>query len=239
MDEESQMGPTSIEDPKRRLGWIDLSFILVGIVIMYVLLTLGTVLIMKHWPYEQILLYASAFMTQLSFVFLLWVLKRKRSWEWTVFGWKTISMKKIFPIVFKFYGLIWVFNIVYAIILYQNGLTPPETDVYTKLLEQSTWYVVILNIILAGILAPLVEETLFRGVIFGSLQAYFGKWTSAVLSSIIFSGLHFQLYGLVPRFILGMALVYLYDKYKSLYPSIVLHAVNNIVAILLSAVLFI
>lgn len=238
MDEENQMSSTTKEGLERKLGWIDLSLILVGIALMFILLTLGTFLIMKQWPHERILLYANAFLTQLSFVFLLWLLKRKRSWKWADFGWRSMSIKRILPKVIKIYSLIWVFNIAYAIILYQNGLIPPDTDVYTELLGQSTWYIVLLNIFLAGILAPLVEEILFRGVIFGSLQTYFGKWTAAVISSIIFAGLHFQLYGLIPRFILGMALVYLFDKYKSLYPSIALHAVNNMVAILLSAVLF-
>ena len=88
---------------------------------------------------------------------------------------------------------------------------------------------------LAGVLAPLIEETLFRGLIFGSLRKYCGKWTAAVISAAIFSGLHFQLYGFIPRFILGIALVYLFDKYKSLYPSMRLHSLNNIIATLLAA----
>jgi len=90
-------------------------------------------------------------------------------------------------------------------------------------------------LILAGVLAPFVEETLFRGIIFGSLQTYLGKWTAAVISAAIFSGLHLQVYGFFPRFILGIALVYLYDKSKSLYPSVALHALNNIIATLLAA----
>jgi len=137
------------------------------------------------------------------------------------------------------YAITWVVNICYALALYNYGFTPPETDVYSKLLGQVTWYTLILNLILAGILAPIVEETLFRGVIFGSLQAYFGKWTAAVLSAVVFSTLHFQAYGFFPRFVLGMVLVYLYDKYKSLYPSVALHALNNIVATLIAARLMI
>jgi membrane protease YdiL (CAAX protease family) len=137
--------------------------------------------------------------------------------------------------ILRLYGLTWIINISYAIFLYQHGFTPPETDVYTKLLGQVTWYTLILNLVLAGMLAPVVEEVLFRGVIFGGLQAHFGKWTSAVLSAMIFSALHFQAYGFFPRFMLGMVLVYLYDKYKSLYPAIALHGLNNIVATLIAA----
>ena len=220
---------------KRSLSWVDLVMVLGGIVCIYVILAFGTFWLMEHWPHERILMYLNAFLTQLSFVLLIWSMKKIRHWEWADFGWRPIPLKNIFPKIFGLYSVTWVINISYAIFLYQHGLTPPSTDVYSKLLGQATWYSLILNLVLAGVLAPLVEETLFRGVIFGSLQANFGKWTSAVLSAVIFSALHLQAYGFFPRFVLGLLLVYLYDKYKSLYPSIALHALNNIVATLLAA----
>lgn len=237
MDEESESNLAQAESPllKRNLGWEDLVWILGGIVVIYALLAYGTFRIMGWWPHERVLMYSNAFMTQLSFVLLIWTLKKIRHWKWADFGWQAMSLREMLPKVLGLYAIAWVINISYALVLYKYGLTPPSTDVYTKLLGQATWYTLILNLLLAGVLAPLVEETLFRGIIFGGLQAYFGKWTAAVISAAIFSGLHLQVYGLFPRFILGIALVYLYDKYKSLYPSVALHALNNIVATLLAA----
>ncbi len=220
---------------KRNLSWVDLVMVLGGIVCIYVILAFGTYWLMESLPYERTLMYLNAFLTQLSFGLLIWTVKRIRHWEWADFGWHSVELKKAFPKIMVVYALTWVVNISYAIFLYQHGLTPPDTDVYSKLLGQATWYTLILNLVLAGVLAPVVEEVLFRGIIFGSLQAYFGKWTSAVLSAAIFSALHFQAYGFFPRFMLGMVLVYLYDKYKSLYPAIALHALNNIVATLIAA----
>jgi membrane protease YdiL (CAAX protease family) len=220
---------------KRNLSWVDLAMVLGGIFCIYIILAVGTIWLIERWPHERILMYFNAFLTQLSFALLIWTLKRMRHWKWADFGWHSVPLKNVLPKILGLYALTWIINIGYAIFLYQHGLTPPNTDVYTKLLGQATWYSLILNLVLAGVLAPLVEETLFRGVIFGSLQAYFGKWTSAVLSAIIFSALHFQAYGFFPRFMLGMVLVYLYDKYKSLYPAIALHALNNIVATLIAA----
>ena len=220
---------------KRYLSWVDLAMVLGGIVCIYVVLAFGTYWLMERWAHERILMYLNGFLTQLSFALLIWTIKGIRHWEWADFGWCSVSLKKALPKVLALYALTWTINISYAIFLYQHGLTPPDTDVYSKLLGQVTWYTLILNLVLAGILAPVVEEVLFRGVIFGSLQAYFGKWTSAVISAMIFSALHFQAYGFFPRFMLGMFLVYLYDKYKSLYPAIGLHAINNIVATLIAA----
>ncbi|AET66822.1 putative metal-dependent membrane protease [Desulfosporosinus orientis DSM 765] len=225
--------------PNRRLNWVDLIVVLGGVVCIYLILALGTFWLMDIWPYERLLMYLNAFMTQLSFVLLIYLLKKVRRWQWPDFGWRRVSLKRIFPKVLVLYALTMFINICYAIALYNYGFTPPETDVYSKLLGQVTWYSLILNLLLAGVLAPIVEETLFRGVIFGSLQAYFGKWTAAALSAGIFSALHFQAYGFFPRFVLGIVLVYLYDKYKSLYPSVALHAVNNILATLIAARLMI
>lgn len=231
MNEETQVNSLI----KRYLSWVDLAMVLGGIVGIYVVLAFGTYWLMERWPYERILMYLNAFLTQLLFALLIWTVKRIRNWEWEDFGCHSVSLKNALSKILGVYALTWIINISYAIFLYQHGLIPPDTDVYSKLLGQATWYTLLLNLILAGVLAPVVEETLFRGVIFGSLQAYFGKWTSAVLSAVIFSALHFQAYGFFPRFMLGMALVYLYDKYKSLYPAIGLHAINNIVATLIAA----
>ncbi len=220
---------------KRYLSWVDLVIVLGGIVCIYIILAFGTFWLMERWPYERFLMYLNAFLTQLSLALLIWTMKRIRHWEWADFGWRSVPLKKLLPKILKLYALTWIINISYAIFLYRHGLTPSDTDVYVKLLGQATWYSLILNLVIAGVLAPMVEETLFRGIIFGCVQAYLGKWTSAVLSAMIFSALHFQAYGFFPRFILGMVLVYLYDKYKSLYPAIALHGLNNIVATLIAA----
>ncbi|ODA40390.1 type II CAAX endopeptidase family protein [Desulfosporosinus sp. BG] len=237
MDKETESNLAQVETllEKRKLDWVDLALILGGIVFIYILLAYGTFRIMEWWPHERVLMYLNAFMTQLSFVFLIWVLKKMRHWEWADFGWQAVSLRTILSKVLVLYAITWAINICYALVLLKYGLNPPSTDVYSKLLGQSTWYTLILNLILAGVLAPLVEETLFRGIVFGGLQAHFGKWTAAVISAVIFSGLHLQAYGFFPRFILGIALVYLYNKYRSLYPSVALHALNNIVATLIAA----
>ncbi|TGE34321.1 type II CAAX endopeptidase family protein [Desulfosporosinus sp. Sb-LF] len=235
MAEEIESNSGLLGNPSQRnLNWIDLLMVLGGVVALYVILSLGTLELMEWWPHERVLMYLNAFMTQLSFALLIWILKKVRHWKWTDLGWRGVPLKEVIPKVLGIYASTWAVNIIYALVLYKHGLNPPTTDVYTKLLGQATWYTLILNLLLAGVVAPLVEETLFRGVIFGGLQTYFGKWTAALISAAIFSGLHLQLYGFVPRFILGIALVYLYDKYKSLYPSIALHALNNIVATLIA-----
>lgn len=219
---------------QRKLSWVDLVFTLLGIAVLYVTLGFATAWVAGWWPHERVLLYINGFMTQGLFFLIIASLTRIRKWKWTDFGWKALENRKYWGSVVTFYLLTWVINILYGAYLFQKGFTPPDTDVYTKLLGNVTLFTFILNLLLAGVLAPIMEETLFRGIIFGSLQAYLGKWTAAAVSAAIFSGLHFQAYGFFPRFVLGMVLAYLYTKHKSLYPSMAMHALNNIVALTLA-----
>ncbi len=164
------------------------------------------------------------------------VIMKIRRWRWQDFGWSS-PQEGYAGKVASLYILAWVINIMYAAFLLAKGFTPPETDAYTKLLGNPTLITLILNLILAGLLAPIIEETLFRGIIFGSLQTYMGKWTAAAVSAAIFSGLHMQAYGFFPRFVLGILLAYLYIRYKSIKPAVALHATNNIVALMLTVFL--
>lgn len=220
---------------RMKLSWVDLVFALVGIAILYIGLGFATAWVAGWWPYERVLLYVNGFMTQGLFLLVIWSLTRIRGWKWTDFGWSSLEGRKYLGSVVTFYLLTWIINILYGAYLLQKGFTPPETDVYTQLLGNVTLFTFILNLLLAGIIAPIMEETLFRGIIFGSLQTYLGKWTAAAVSAAIFSGLHFQVYGFFPRFVLGMVLAYLYMKHKSIYPSMAMHALNNIVALCLVA----
>ncbi|WP_425800385.1 CPBP family intramembrane glutamic endopeptidase [Desulfitobacterium sp. Sab5] len=231
-DEEEE----TIIQMKRHLGWIDLIIVLAGMIILFLGLGLVFGWISRLWPHEKILLYANGFLTQFMFFIMLIFLRFVRKWKWSDFGWRKVDRELFMGSVLKVYGITWLLNLVYGAFLLQRGFTPPETDVYSQLLGHATPVTFILNLLLTGLLAPIFEETLFRGVIFGGLQSYFGKITSAVLSAIIFSALHFQMYGFFPRFILGLALAYLYEKHQSLYPSMTMHSLNNVVALMLVTV---
>ncbi|MHB1652290.1 MAG: CPBP family intramembrane glutamic endopeptidase [Desulfitobacteriaceae bacterium] len=218
----------------RRLSWSDLGIVFLGIIFVYGFLGLLTFWASSRWPHEQALLYANGFATQLAFILLIWSLKKARHWTLGDFGWKPIKMRSIWRSIFSLYALTWLANLVYALIVYRYGITPSQTDVYSQLFGHVTPLTLLLNVLLAGVLAPMVEETLFRGIIFGSLQSYFGKWTAATLSALLFSGLHLQAIGFIPRFVLGMVLAHLYFKNKSIYPSMAFHSLNNLVATLLA-----
>ncbi|HWQ72369.1 MAG TPA: type II CAAX endopeptidase family protein [Desulfitobacteriaceae bacterium] len=221
---------TQAPQPKPALNWVDLSLTVGGIVILYVLLIIGTFFLRSLITDEKTLLYINGFCTQLAFILLILTVKIIRKKSWRDLGWRPISFKKIWFQILQLYFLTLFINFMYAFYLIKQGFTPPSTDVYTVLFDSTDWLGFLFNLILAVLIAPVVEETLFRGLIFGSSRTYFGKWTAAGISAALFSALHFQIYGFFPRFILGLVLAHLYERNRSLLPSMIFHAFNNSVA---------
>lgn len=80
--------------------------------------------------------------------------------------------------------------------------------------------------------AALAEEMLFRGVILTSLEQFKDGATAIVLSAIFFALIHFNPWGAVQIVILGFVLGYLSWKSQSIWPSVMLHGLNNLVAYL-------
>jgi uncharacterized protein len=90
------------------------------------------------------------------------------------------------------------------------------------------------QILLIVIAAPISEEVLFRGYLFGGLREKLSTWVAALIAGTIFGALH-ALTGIsaVPPLIaLGAIFCLLYEKTGSIVPGIILHVLNNSVALL-------
>ncbi|MGA2470434.1 MAG: CPBP family intramembrane glutamic endopeptidase [Solirubrobacteraceae bacterium] len=84
------------------------------------------------------------------------------------------------------------------------------------------------------VVAPICEEFLFRGFIFGALRNWRGPWVAALLTGILFGAIHYgsaPAVDLVPLGGLGMLLCGVRQLTGSLYPAIALHLVNNAIAL--------
>jgi HAD superfamily hydrolase (TIGR01549 family) len=90
-----------------------------------------------------------------------------------------------------------------------------------------------LGAILVCVVAPVVEEFFFRGFFFAALRNWRGVWPAAIITGIIFGGIHVgsaEAGALVPLMVFGLGLCLLYQWTGSLYPCIGLHALNNSIA---------
>jgi membrane protease YdiL (CAAX protease family) len=79
---------------------------------------------------------------------------------------------------------------------------------------------------LALIAAPLFEEFIFRGLIFGGLRRSFGVWPAALASAALFAIVH-PAFSIIPVFILGACAALVYERSRSLLAPMIVHAVYN------------
>ena len=96
--------------------------------------------------------------------------------------------------------------------------------------QLSTQLEYILAFISLVVLAPVAEEVLFRGYLFGKLRKYAPLWVSILITSAIFALVHFQWNVALDVFVLSIVLCMLRVVSGSLWPSILLHMLKNGIA---------
>ena len=102
------------------------------------------------------------------------------------------------------------------------------------LLSKHTIKDLILNIICIAGLAAVGEELLFRGVAQRLLIKLFkSPWAGIIISAFLFSAMHMQFYGFLPRFVLGILLGAIYWYSGSLWTAILAHFVYDAALIIL------
>lgn len=92
-----------------------------------------------------------------------------------------------------------------------------------------------LNLFVIAFMAALSEEIFFRGMLQKVLLEYFkNKHVAVWIGAALFSAIHIQFYGFIPRMIMGAYLGYLFLWSGSLFPSILAHFLNNGMAVFLA-----
>ena len=129
----------------------------------------------------------------------------------------------IFVGIFLFLGI----GLLGNLLTYLLGTPAPQS--FTLVLQGAkyTWQLPIL-LILGGIVTPLKEEVLFRGLFYPPLRRAYGRGMGIILTGIFFAFLHFDLVRFLPLFIGGIVLTWLYERSSSLWPSIVAHGTWNV-----------
>lgn len=109
----------------------------------------------------------------------------------------------------------------------------------TKLMLHGTRYTDLLfNLFMVAVVPAIGEELIFRGI----LQNIITRWTKRVhsgiwLTAIIFSTIHFQFYGFLPRLLMGVLFGYLLFWTRTIWIPILAHFVNNATVVIYSFIL--
>lgn len=94
----------------------------------------------------------------------------------------------------------------------------------------------ILQIIATVVLAPIVEEIMFRGMIMNRLMSRFPKWVAVVVSAVAFGVFHLNFTQGIFATLTGLVFGFLYLKTRSILLCIFAHAANNLYATLCSQI---
>ena len=90
------------------------------------------------------------------------------------------------------------------------------------------------SLIIIAALAAISEELLFRSVIQKAfIKLFKNAHVGIIVTAIVFSAIHGDLFGFVPRCILGLMLGYMFWMSGSIFPSMLMHFANNVTIVML------
>lgn len=160
----------------------------------------------------------------------------KNTCTWAGFGIMLLVLLTIEPVV-AYSGIL---NQNMSLPGFMTGLEEWMKDMETRAMELTEAFLSVktlsglgVNLLMVAILPALGEELFFRGM----LQRILTKWfknahVAVIVTSILFSALHMQFYGFIPRFILGMLFGYLYLWSGNLWYPILAHLVHNTIPVI-------
>ena len=91
----------------------------------------------------------------------------------------------------------------------------------------------LIQFLTAGIVAPIVEELIFRGLVYRRTKKMTGTIAAAILSAALFGVFHGNWVQAPYAFIIGIVAVFVYEKFKSIVAPIMLHMSANILSVLI------
>ena len=119
-----------------------------------------------------------------------------------------------------------VIYFIHALSFYFLGKPEPQPLVQF-LVNTTSWNDRLLLILTAVVVAPVSEEVIFRGYIYGVARRYAGRWWALAVSAVIFAAIHAHLPSLGGLLVLAVALTFIYEYTTSLWAPIFAHAAFN------------
>ena len=93
---------------------------------------------------------------------------------------------------------------------------------------------IIILILTTGIMGPILEELLFRGIVYNRLLTFVNHKKAIIFTSLLFSIMHMpDIITVIYTFLLSIIMIYLYNKFKTIKASIIFHIFINITIIFL------
>ncbi len=133
----------------------------------------------------------------------------------------TLSVLSIPILLIMIPSLFWYHELIYLF----TSFLPEDTTTLTSLKRMMQGGPI--TLIAICIIAPFIEEILFRGIILKGFLQLYSPMKSILFSAALFSIFHFNFYQVPSAFILGCFMGWTYYLSRSLWPSIIIHIINN------------
>lgn len=155
----------------------------------------------------------------------------RRRMTWRTFGFRSISAKLV--LISLALGVLAIPLMGVAAIGTQMLLDRPRANPQIGMLAPGgfSWIAMVATVVIGGLLVPIAEEILFRGLLFRWLRRHVAMIGAAVLSGLLFGLVHGFIEVIVAASLLGMALAMVYEWTRSLWPPVIIHATNNTIVI--------
>ena len=124
-------------------------------------------------------------------------------------------------------------NILFALIGF-TGSSAAYEQVAEKQFALPLWA----GIILYGIISPVAEEIVFRGIVYNRLRRQYGRGIAIVGSALVFGVYHGNAVQAIYGFVLGILIAVLYEKYASFLAPVILHSAANIFVYVVTSTVF-
>jgi len=150
---------------------------------------------------------------------------------WNALGFRSLNVKRASILAAVVIGAALFINLLYGVLIEYLGLGPLDPDPVPVRYTEGNLNLAVLSF-LALIAAPVAEETFFRGFVFAGVSKRLGLRWGAILSALLFALAHIDPGALVPIFFLGLLLVWLYARTRSIWACIFTHFLYNSIALL-------
>ena len=122
-------------------------------------------------------------------------------------------------------------NILFSLI----GFTG-SSDAYEQVAQEQFAFPLWAGIILYGMVSPLAEEIVFRGIVYNRMHRQYGKWIAIIGSALLFGLYHGNIVQALYGFMLGLLIAVLYEKYASFAVPVIIHSAANVFVYVVTSV---
>ncbi len=194
----------------------------VGFLGIWIGLSIALSLLLANIEQDMIVGMALIVLELALFIPVWWFVFHRHRAGWKELGFRSFTWKDLGISCGLLVGT-YVFMFVYGIVLSVFQIEPDVNWIEIFENQASPGWLIFTVVIVA----PFLEEILFRGFIFTGFRNKYGWVNAMLISGVLFAVNHLQLVGLITYFLLGCILAYLRHASKSLWPSIFFHMVIN------------